>query len=379
MSKHSKIPRPQIGTFHRYELSVVGTPCNKIVQLAKALATALPELNMVYADADHHADSNSLPEVMQAGGWGAFSDKIAFTRVDFTGQLTDFQKKQMLTAADWVLVNGNHFDAAAQIAVIDPVKPLEKKLHKLTNVQLLLKTADDMEIPHYLSACLEGRSVPVLCFNDAVAIAKWVRNYLNSCRAPLYGLVLTGGKSERMGTDKAQLNYHGKPQQQHVADLLASYCERVFISCRTDQLASVPKSYEALPDTFVGLGPLSGILSAFQQHPNAAWLVLACDLPLIQPATLEQLIAARNPLKMATAFQSPHDNLPEPLVAIWEPKAYAILLQFLSMGYHCPRKALINNNIAIVLPQFPEQLTNVNTPEEATVALQKLQKSMENK
>lgn len=377
MSKHDKIPRPQIGTFHRHELAVLGTPCSKIEQLANALVQALPDLKTVYADADHHADDKDRTAAMQAGSWGTFSNKISFTRLDFACQLTDFQKKAMLLDADWVLVNGNHFEAAAQIAVIDSAKPLEKKLHKLTNVQLLLKVSDDVEIPEYLSAHLEGRSVPLLALYDTAAIAEWIKCYLTSRRAPLYGLVLTGGKSKRMGTDKSQLDYHGKPQQQHTADLLAQYCERVFISCRPEQMTTIPSGYEGLPDTFTDLGPLSGILSAFRQYPDAAWLVMACDLPLMQPATLEQLVNGRKPLKMATTFRSPHDNFPEPLITIWEPKAYHTLLQFLSMGYQCPRKALINSDIELLQPAFPEHLTNANTREEAAAILQVLYKQTE--
>lgn len=377
LSKHDKIPRPQIGTFHRHELSVLGTPCGKIEQLADALAIALPDLKMVYADADHHTDAADRPAVMRNGAFGVFSDKISFTRLELNGQLSDFHKKMMLFSADWVLVNGNHFEAAAQIAVIDPAKPLEKKLHKLANVQLLLKVLEDSAIPDYLIAHLNGRNIPVLPWGDTAAVAHWVRNYLNSRRAPIYGLVLTGGKSERMGQNKAQMNYHGKPQQQHTADLLAQYCERVFISCRSEQANDLSCGYEALPDTFTDLGPLSGILSAFRQFPDAAWLVAACDLPLLWHETLEQLIGERNPFKTATAFCSPHDGLPEPLITIWEPKAYPVLLQFLSMGYQCPRKVLINNDINLLQPRFPQQLANANTPQEAAAVLQAIRKQTE--
>ena len=377
LPKHDNISRPQIGTFHRHELAVLGAPCSQIEKLAQALAQALPELKIIYADADHRTDEADSPAVMRAGGYGTFSDKISFTRLNFSGQLPDFQKKIMLNHADWVLVNGNHFEATAQIAVIDPAKPLEKKLSKLSNVQLLLKVSDDLTTPDYLQDHLQGREISILSFHDVQSIADWVRGYLVRHRAPLFGLVLTGGKSKRMGTDKAHMVYHSKPQQLHTADLLAPYCERVFISCRSEQVATLPQGYEALPDTFTDLGPLSGILSAFRQYPNSAWLVLACDLPLMQPVTLEQLINGRRPYKIATTFQSPYDSFPEPLVTIWEPKAYPILLQFLSLGYQCPRKVLINNDIALLQPTFPEQLTNANTPEEATAILQKLHKQIQ--
>ena len=62
--------------------------------------------------------------------------------------------------------------------------------------------------------------------------------------------------------------------------------------------------------------------------------------------------------------QSPFDGLPEPLITIWEPKAYPILLSFLSQGYTCPRKALRNNDVHIIKAENADALINVNTLEE---------------
>ncbi|MBP9874846.1 MAG: molybdopterin-guanine dinucleotide biosynthesis protein MobA, partial [Haliscomenobacter sp.] len=78
------------------------------------------------------------------------------------------------------------------------------------------------------------------------------------------------------------------------------------------------------------------------------------------------------PSLMATAFNSPVNNLPEPLIAIWEPRSYPILLQFLAQGYDCPRKALINSPIHLLEAPDPQALENVNTPEEKKSALEKL-------
>ena len=103
----------------------------------------------------------------------------------------------------------------------------------------------------------------------------------------LRGLVLAGGRSERMQTDKGALHYHGLDQRQHTAALLAEFCPDVRVSVRPDQAAELPAGLTALPDTFLNLGPLGGILSAFQADPNAAWLVLACDLPFLTRDTLE--------------------------------------------------------------------------------------------
>ena len=53
---------------------------------------------------------------------------------------------------------------------------------------------------------------------------------------------------------------------------------------------------------------------------------------------------------------------PEPLITIWEPRSYPTLMQFLTQGYSCPRKVLMNSDIQLVVPEFPEELTNVNHP-----------------
>ena len=184
-------------------------------------------------------------------------------------------------------------------------------------------------------------------------------------KAPIYGLVLTGGKSTRMKKDKAALKFHGKPQAQHVFELLTPYCDKVFISSRKEQ-APTYKKYPQVHDLkkFSGKGPLSGILSAMAKYPQAAWLVLACDLPFVDEKTLEHLLRYRDPKKIATAYRSRFNDLPEPLCAIWEPKAQKRLLSFRKRGIHCPRKILINSNPRLLKLKNKKALDNINTPEE---------------
>jgi molybdopterin-guanine dinucleotide biosynthesis protein A len=112
------------------------------------------------------------------------------------------------------------------------------------------------------------------------------------------------------------------------------------------------------------MGPYGGILSAFMSDPEAAWLVVACDLPLIDASSINQLIEQRNPSRYATAFQSPKNEFPEPLITIWEPKSYMRLLEFMALGYSCPRKVLINSDVELLQAKDPMTLMNVNTPED---------------
>lgn len=187
------------------------------------------------------------------------------------------------------------------------------------------------------------------------------------------GLVLAGGKSTRMGHDKASINWHGKEQQYHIADLLKDFCTSVFISCRTPQPTIEQNGYASLPDSITGLGPYGAILSAFEKDSTCAWLVVACDLPMITHSTLNFLVKNRKPEYIATTFQSPFDSLPEPLITIWEPGSYPVLKSFLSKGISCPRKALIHSIANIIKAEDPNSLMNVNTPEEALKASEILQ------
>lgn len=190
----------------------------------------------------------------------------------------------------------------------------------------------------------------------------------------LNGLVLAGGKSRRMGNPKDKINWHGKEQRYFAADLLTPFCDEVFISCRQDQLENFDPNYNALTDTFLNMGPFGGILSALCSQRDKAWLVVACDLPLLDEKSLEFLIENRNIEKAATTYESPFDGLTEPLITIWEPKSYPLLLNFLGSGITCPRKVLINSDTLILKPGNPDSLMNVNTPEDMAKAQEILRK-----
>lgn len=188
------------------------------------------------------------------------------------------------------------------------------------------------------------------------------------------GLVLAGGKSTRMGKPKDEIKWHSKEQRYYIADLLAPLCDKVYISCRPEQSSDSDPSYLFLNDHFSDIGPLAGVLSAFRTNPLTAWIVIACDLPLIDTYSLEHLIKYRNADKFASAYKNPTDNLPEPMITIWEPKSYPILDDCLATGNTSLRKALIDNDTMLIKPVKSEILLNVNTPEEMSKALKMMKK-----
>jgi len=186
----------------------------------------------------------------------------------------------------------------------------------------------------------------------------------------VYGLVLAGGRSTRMQRDKAGLSYHGRTQLERALALLAPRVERAFVSVRPDQSAEPCRArFAQIVDSHENLGPIAGILAAQTRHPLVAWLVLACDLPFLDEATLDHLLRARLPERQATAYRSSHDGLPEPLCAIYEPSSREALAAYVAGGKQCPRKFLLKADIRLIDEPNPRALDNVNTPEEYASAM----------
>jgi molybdenum cofactor guanylyltransferase len=191
--------------------------------------------------------------------------------------------------------------------------------------------------------------------------------------APLYGLVLAGGRSTRMSADKAALSYHGRTQLDWAMSLITPLVERAFVSVRPDQQDDPMRSaYAQIVDTREDLGPIAGIVAAQERFPGIAWLVVACDLPFLDEATLKSLIAQRSPQRHATAYRSSHDTLPEPLCALWEPGSRDAVLAYVEGGKTCPRKFLMRHDALLLEPLTPGALDNVNTPDERTAAMASL-------
>lgn len=190
---------------------------------------------------------------------------------------------------------------------------------------------------------------------------------MNACvdKMLLHGLVLAGGQSRRMNQDKAYLAYDGEPQLRRAFDLLAPLVARCFVSVRLDQRDDpLRRTFPQIVDHVADAGPAAGILAALESQPHAAWLVLACDLPLLDTQTLSTLISARVSDVDATAYISRHDGQPEPLCAIWEPSSRMPLAMAVERGERSLRHVLAKLHIHTIAPERDAALINANTPED---------------
>lgn len=181
----------------------------------------------------------------------------------------------------------------------------------------------------------------------------------------IWGLVLSGGMSKRMGQDKALIEIDGNTQLNKTHTLLQNHLPEVFVSSRADQSAdNERKKYKQIYDVYNNIGPLAGILSAMQEHPEVDWLVVACDLMNLDDKTIDYLIENYHPKDKIIAYKSEYNGLPEPLCAIYSASAKSLLDESVNRKVICPRKILINSNAKLLTQPNPSALENFNTPED---------------
>jgi molybdopterin-guanine dinucleotide biosynthesis protein A len=189
----------------------------------------------------------------------------------------------------------------------------------------------------------------------------------------LHGLVLAGGRSSRMGRDKAALVHpDGRTLARRCHDLLKEAgCESVAISIRDDQ--EIPAGFEGLEivrdPAGESLGPIVGIVSGMRLHPNSNWLVVACDLPRLDVLTLTHLVDSRMDGEKFLAYRSEFDGLPEPLCTLYAPAVLSVLEEAQAADFRCPRKILIRGDCRLLEPVTPRALDNANTPEDWETAI----------
>lgn len=182
---------------------------------------------------------------------------------------------------------------------------------------------------------------------------------------PTYGLVLTGGKSERMGEAKALIHYHGQAHAGFIHDVLDKYCDEVFLSARPDQWkGSELEKYKTVNDKFENAGPMGGILSAFAHRPDVNWIIVACDLVHFNPKTVEKLLSCYNEAAVATCFKNREGGFPEALCGLYTPAAASVFMDAFKSDVRCPVKVLKNTITELIDQEAGIDLANINTPDE---------------
>lgn len=353
--RHIKLPLANTGYYIQNEWVLHGLTCDEIEKLYREICQENLHLRIGYLDALHGDDHTKNRLIISEKG----EESI------FISSLKDDSIKSLCEGLNGLLINGNHHIGSKQILVLNEKKrsSIAKRKLEITNPVLLVEYDHGVIPQDFLSGIIseETRLNLPIC-RDLDELKK---HLLSQITAPskLKVLILAGGKSERMGSDKTIINYHSIPQWQYVAQLVDELHLELFISCRDDQVDMYNK-YSTIVDRIVGIGPMGAILSAFMNDPNAAWMVLATDMPNLNSLAIMELLSHRDCTKIATAYIHENTNFAEPLFAVYEPSAYRLMLDQLSSGRTCPRKFLNRETVHKILIENEDLFLNVNTPEE---------------
>ncbi|MCL4235521.1 MAG: molybdenum cofactor guanylyltransferase, partial [Deltaproteobacteria bacterium] len=197
------------------------------------------------------------------------------------------------------------------------------------------------------------------------SVLPWITERLRSdwIATPARTGILIGGSSTRMGRPKHLLGWNGET----IVERVFATSERRGLSPVLLGAGDIPiplRGAARLPDPFGLAGPLAGLVAAMRWDPDSAWIVAAADMPRIDAACVDWLIARRAPGRIGIVPMI--DGEPQPTFSLWEPLAQAHVFDGIRDGRSSIRR--LADNSRVYRPEVPTHLrsrfANVNTPDE---------------
>ena len=190
-----------------------------------------------------------------------------------------------------------------------------------------------------------------------------IRISLNPSNSNRAVWVLVGGRSSRMGSDKARADSGGRAMALRVAAAAACVCESV--SLVGDPIIYRDLGLPVIPDRFAGQGPLAGIEAALAASKCVRNLIIACDMPAISENLLEELFSTDGDCVLP---RHPDGKL-EPLCAVYQRRCHSVVRDALDAGVRRVTDVLRlfeTQGLAIryVRVSNPSEFANLNTPED---------------
>lgn len=322
-------------------VAIYGTSCERIQDWVMQFQSCML-LPSIYVDASHQEE-----EINSMFTMGKDGSKIQ-------------QHSHRLPFSNHYWVNGNHFSAPIQVIVDDEnkVSSLERRKAQLTNVRLVISKGP---MPaHLIQWEVVSEQTSILHPDDKQGLENWIRT--ETAVPNLEALILVGGKSERMGISKMELNYNGEPQWKYLESICTQLKLPVRFSCSLEQQDFfLSQGKDIVLDQYGSIGPLGAIASAMNKQPGVSWLVLACDMPGLNAQAVSALFHQRDLKSMATAFWNDEKAWFEPLAAIWESHSKGEVFAWLAQS-QCPRKLLSLIKTKSVNNVDAQWYQNVNTP-----------------
>ncbi|MCF8462046.1 MAG: molybdenum cofactor guanylyltransferase [Flavobacteriales bacterium] len=170
------------------------------------------------------------------------------------------------------------------------------------------------------------------------------------------GIVLAGGKSTRMGTDKGLIRLNGKPMVQHVLDPLARVCHRILVVSGNPMYGMF--GFELVKDEASEFGPVMGILSGLRQSKTERNLILSCDAPFVTFDLLKQLVLLSDNADVVAASSEKGIH---PLIAVYRRTCISVFEQAVADGEHRLRTVLEQLKVEEMKVENDDLVRNMNT------------------
>jgi molybdopterin-guanine dinucleotide biosynthesis protein A len=183
----------------------------------------------------------------------------------------------------------------------------------------------------------------------------------------LCAIVLAGGKSRRMGSNKALLDFGGRPLISVLIDRILPITDQILISSNDPHCYKF-LNFPVIQDRYPGHGPLAGLHAAMLSSDSSLFIVLACDLPNLEAPLLRNLISLAEGYDAAIPRTS--GGLAHPLCAVYRRTCLPAVENALLRGVNKVVEIMLESALSIkwVSPEEgrfrDEDLANINTPED---------------
>lgn len=180
------------------------------------------------------------------------------------------------------------------------------------------------------------------------------------------GIVLAGGRSSRMGSDKSLMKLKDKALIEYAIDALKPICSKVVIS--SNNFVYEFTGCEVWPDELPDRASMVGIYSCLKRSETDVNIILSCDMPLMSAAMFEYLL--ENSANHDITVPVHGNHFIEPLCGIYKRSSIGILKEFIDQGNFRLNECILSgsNRLVPVGPQLPffspELFSNINTPDD---------------
>lgn len=180
------------------------------------------------------------------------------------------------------------------------------------------------------------------------------------------GILLAGGMSRRMGTEKGHLKIGSRLLYEYPLRILEKVCDEVLISTCID--SAFPVTHRMVCDEVKGIGPLGGIHSCLNQSSNELNLVISYDMPLVNEALFRLLIRERGACDIV--LPAMEKRMPEPLCGLYSKRITDILIKMIARNDFAVNHllSLCNSKIVPVTNEMecwlPDLFLNINSQED---------------